>query len=106
MRNLRVQLLISHLVLVALMVVVMVGAVFDFLRLGRSIDGILRDNYKSVAAAQDMKEAVERQNSAALMYLAGQTQRARTEYETNWPRFLYAYQIEAHNITEPGEQEI
>src|SRR2546425_13024955 len=106
MRNLRVQLLISHLALVALMVGVMAGAVIDFLRLGRSIDRILRDNYKSVVAAQDMKEALERQNSAALFFLGGQAVRAREQYQANWPRFRGAYQIEAHNITEPGEQEM
>jgi PAS domain S-box-containing protein len=106
MRNLRTQLLVSHLVLSLLMVVVMVGAVVNFFRLGRSIDRILEDNYKSVVAAQNMKETLERQDSAATFFLAGQVQKARDQYRANWPLFRDAWQIEAHNITEVGEQQI
>src|SRR5512143_4074339 len=80
MRNLRVQLLASHLALVALRVVMMAGAVVNFLHLGRSIDRILKDNYKSVAAAQDMKEALERIDSAASFHLAGHTDQAQLQF--------------------------
>lgn len=106
MRTLKVQLLFSHLVLVFLMVVIMFGAIVNFVRLGRSVDRILKDNYKSVIAAQNMKETLERQDSAATFFLAGKTQRARDQYQDNWPRFRDAYQVEAHNITEPGEQQL
>jgi PAS domain S-box-containing protein len=104
MRSLRTQLLFSHLLLVLLMVVIMIGAVVNFFHLGRSIDHILLANYNSVIAAQDMKETLERQDSAATFFLAGQVQKARRQYQDNWPLFLDAYQREAHNITEPGEQ--
>ena len=105
MRNLRVQLLFSHLLLVGLMVVVMTGAIVKFYRLGSSIDRILKDNYASVIVAQDMKETLERQDSAATFFLAGNVGEARTQYEDNRRKFEQAYQKEAHNITEPGEQQ-
>lgn len=98
--------LISHLILVALMMVVMTGAIINFFRLGRSIDRIFRNNYKSVVAAQNMKDALERMDSSATLALAGQMQRARRQYETNEKHFADAYYIEAHNITEPGERKI
>ncbi len=106
MRNLRTQLLASHLALALLMLLGMTGGVINFFRLGRSIDRILRDNYKSVIAAQNMKETLERQDSAATFFLAGQTEKARAQYQANRPLFQAAYEIEAHNITESGEQEI
>src|SRR5689334_10555576 len=106
MRSLKVQLLASHLVLVLLMTLVMTGAVLSFFRLGRSIDRILKDNYKSVVAAQNMKEALERQDSAATFFLAGQQERARELYQKNWPLFASAYRIESNNITEAGEQQV
>ena len=106
MRSLKTQLLFSHLTLVMLMVVLMAGAVVSFFRLGGSIDRILRANYNSVVAAQDMKETLERQDSAATFFLAGESQKARALYQTNWPLFRNAYQTEAHNITETGEQQI
>ena len=105
MRNLKIQLLVSHLLLVGLMVVVMAGAVVKFYQLGGSIDRILKDNYASVIIAQDMKETLERQDSAATFFLAGNAPEARTQYEANRRKFEQAYQTEAHNITEPGEQQ-
>ena len=51
MKSLRSQLLFSHLALVGLMAVLMVGATVNFFRLGQSIDRILRNNYASVVAA-------------------------------------------------------
>ena len=89
------------------MLIGMTGGVLNILPVwGASIDRILKDNYKSVIAAQNMKETLERQDSAATFFLAGQTEKARTQYEANAPLFRDAYQTEAHNITEPGEQEI
>lgn len=106
MRSLKTQLLFSHLTLVLLMVVLMAGAVVSFFRLGSSIDRILRANYNSVLSAQDMKETLERHDSAATFFLAGEAQKARDLYQRNWPLFRDAYQAEANNITEPGEQQI
>ena len=106
MKSLRIQLMLSHMALVVLMVCVMAGAVASFFRLGHSIDHILRNNYDSVIAAQNMKEALERQDSAATFYLAGQTGKARDQYRQNWPVFRTWADVEAHNITEPGEQQI
>ena len=104
--NLRYQFLAGYLLLAFLMVIVMAGAAISFRHLGRSIDQILVNNYASVRAAQAMKETLERQDSAATFFLAGQVDKARRQYEANWPLFEQAYQIEAHNITEPGEQEM
>jgi len=102
-QSLRVQLLVSHLVLVLLMVIVMAGAIVNFFSLGKSIDRIFRNNYKSVVAAQRMKDALERIDSSAALALAGQIRVARSQYELNRPKFEAAYQIQAHNITEHGE---
>jgi NtrC-family two-component system sensor histidine kinase KinB len=105
-KSLKTELLMSHLLLVGLMLLVMAVAIAGFFRLGRSVDRILRDNYKSVVAAQDMKEALERIDSSATFYLAGQSARARKQYQQNRPLFEAAYRTEAANITEDGEQEI
>jgi two-component system, NtrC family, sensor histidine kinase KinB len=104
--RLRTQLLFSHLLLVGLMLAVLLVAVAGFFRLGQSVDRILEDNYKSVVAAQNMKEALERMDSSATFFLAGQTEKARAQYRANHPRFEAAYRIEATNITEAGEQQI
>ncbi len=106
MKSLRTQLFASHLTLVALMALVMLGAVANFLRLGGSIDRILRDNYNSVIAAQTMKESLERQDSAATFFLAGQKERARAQFKGNAPVFQGALDTERANVTESGEQAV
>ncbi|MBC8134682.1 MAG: HAMP domain-containing protein [Fibrella sp.] len=105
-RSLRSQLLFSHLALVALMLLVLLASVGGFFRLGGYVDRILRDNYKSVVAAQQMKDALERQDSAATFYLAGQREKARVQYAANRTRFEKAFAVESGNVTESGEQEL
>jgi PAS domain S-box-containing protein len=106
MRNIKVQLLISHLVLVALLSVLLAAAVTEFSHLGQSINRIVRDNYDSVIAAENMKETLERQDSAATFYLAGEKQTARAQYAANWPLFQHWAGVESRNITERGEQQM
>src|SRR6185295_17322007 len=74
-------------------------------RLSGSIDVILRENYVSVLACQEMKEALERMDSGALFALAGVPERGRALAAVHRPRFEAALDRELHNITVPGEQE-
>src|SRR5260221_7189224 len=64
---------------------------------------IIAENYDSVVAAQDMKESLERQDSAALFDLLGQRDRARRQVTEHRARFDAALAKASANITEPGE---
>ena len=66
---------------------------------------IIAENYDSVVAAQDMKESLERQDSAALFDLLGQRDRARRQVAEHRARFDAAFAKAAANITETGEPE-
>lgn len=66
---------------------------------------IIAENYDSVVAAQDMKESLERQDSAALFDLLGQRDRARRQVSEHRARFDAALAKAAANITEIGEPE-
>ncbi len=105
MRNLRIQLLFSHLLLVIIMLAVVIGGVINVFHLGWSIDRILKNNYKSVVAAQNMKDALDNEDSAAIYFLAGQTQRARSLFQRSYPRFQRYFNVEIHNITETHEKQ-
>ena len=67
---------------------------------------IISENYDSVVAAQDMKESLERQDSAALFDLQGQRERAMRQAAEHRARFDAAFDKAVANITEPGEAEI
>src|SRR6478672_241953 len=67
---------------------------------------IISENYDSVVAAQNMKESLERQDSAALFDLLGQHARARRQVDEHRTRFDAALATAAANITETGERDV
>ncbi len=71
--------------------------------LGEHSSRILRDNYRSVLAAQRMKEAAERIDSGALFILAGKPSEAGPQITSNLERFAAELRTQEGNITEPGE---
>ena len=72
-------------------------------RLGGAIGLILRENYVSVVACQDMNEALERLDSAALFAASGRTDLAGPLLAEHRARFDKAFEREAHNVTLPDE---
>lgn len=67
---------------------------------------IIAENYDSVVAAQDMKEGLERIDSAALFDLVGEHARATLQAAEYRRRVDAAFAKAAANITEPGERDI
>lgn len=67
--------------------------------LGSSIDTILRENYRSVIAAQEMKEALERLDSGALFSLLGVGNSAHGLMQAHQVNFEAAYARALSNVT-------
>jgi signal transduction histidine kinase len=74
-------------------------------RLGQQAGRIFVDNYRSVRAAQRMKESLERVDSYALYILAGHGSQAPAQIANHRRIFERELQIEESNITESGEAE-
>jgi two-component system, NtrC family, sensor histidine kinase KinB len=74
-------------------------------KLGDSIDVILRENYQSVIACQNMKEALERMDSGVMFILQGYNQKGKEQILSNEQAFEKALRVELNNITLPGEGE-
>src|SRR6266478_8230503 len=98
--SLRSKLLFGYLIFVAVLVVLGGWSAWHLREMGDVSRRIIADNYDSVIAAQDMKESLERQDSAALFALLGQHERARTQLREHRSRFNAAFEKAAHNITE------
>lgn len=88
-----------------LLILLAVGiyAIVLFLHLGGAIDVVMRENYASVAASQNMEQASERMNAGLLLVLGGEEQKGRELFQQYVPIFEKNSDIEAHNITLPGE---
>ncbi|MFH1113897.1 MAG: HAMP domain-containing protein, partial [Pseudomonadota bacterium] len=73
--------------------------------LGQAIDVILKENYRSVVACQDMKESLERMDSGILYTLVGNAMEGNRLIEEYASLFRTALNVEHGNITLPGESE-
>ncbi|MGE5561025.1 MAG: ATP-binding protein [Chloroflexota bacterium] len=104
--SLRGKLLAGYLLIVMLTVAVGGWAIHNLLGLSRALDAIMVENYRSILAAENMVEAIERQDSAMLLYLLGQESDAQALYTENEGAFLSWLARAEDNVTEPGEAEI
>ena len=105
MLGLRQKLLLGFGGLLVIIMVIGTQSIIHLTKLGESIDVILRENYRSVIACQQMKEALERMDSGILFELLGYTQKGDELIRRNELVFEMALQVELNNITVPGEGE-
>ena len=73
--------------------------------LGGAIDVILKQNYRSVVACQQMTESLERIDSGVLFTFAGHDDEGRRSIREHEQNFRDALHVELGNITLPGERE-
>lgn len=90
-----------------LLVLLIVGyqSIINLTHLGQSIDVILRENYRSVIACQEMKEALERIDSGILFVFVGEREKGTLLIQKNERVFEKALEVELSNVTIPGERE-
>ncbi len=91
--------------LLVIILIIGIQSIIYLTKLGESIDVTLRENYRSVIACQQMKEALERMDSGILFELLGYTQKGDELIRKNELVFEMALQVELNNITLPGEGE-
>jgi PAS domain S-box-containing protein len=103
--SLRTKLLLGYLVFVAALVLLAAWSAWRLREMGGVSRRIIANNYDSVVAAQEMKESLERQDSAALFALLGASDKAGAQLREHRTRFDANFQKAANNITEVGEAE-
>jgi len=106
MNSLKQKLALSYALLIVIILAVSGWAIYHLVHLGRSVDVILINNYKSILASENMKEALERIDSSAMFLVASHTEKAKAQFAENAGKFDDNFRIAADNITEPGEAEI
>jgi signal transduction histidine kinase len=92
--------------LLAITLLIGVYSILKITDLGQSIDVILRENYRSVIACQEMKEALERVDSGVLFTLLGYEKEGNELITGNVGKFEKALRVEGNNITVPGEGDV
>ncbi len=87
MRSLRVQLLLSHLVLVLLLAAVMSGAIQRLFFLSRSVRNVMQSDLSGEIAAERMGEALSDEQSSLRLCLLGHPDLARVGLDQGEQRF-------------------
>jgi NtrC-family two-component system sensor histidine kinase KinB len=105
MLGLRQKISLGFAGLLIIVLVIGIQSILHLTRLGESIDVILRENYRSVIACQQMKEALERIDSGLLFILLGDKEEGQELVLKNEGVFEKALQIELNNVTLPREGE-
>ena len=104
--TLRMKLTMGFLPLLAIVIGLGLWAIVMFYGLGGNIDVVLRENYRSVLAAERMKEALERMDSGVMFAISGRNEMARTQFDKFKPEFERQLRVEQGNVTLPGEQQL
>ncbi|KAB2832179.1 MAG: HAMP domain-containing protein, partial [Candidatus Dadabacteria bacterium] len=91
--------------LLAIVVVIGLLTMSRIRDLGYAVDVILKENYLSVVACQNMKEAIERIDSGILFTLSGNNEEGLKLIDENTGKFRSALGSELGNITLPQEGE-
>ncbi len=102
--SLRRKILSGFLILALMLLLAGMWAVYQLKVIGFSAQRMLDENYKSIHAAQQMIESLERQDSAILLLLLGRWEEGRSILESSDASFQEALGTAKGNITISGEE--
>jgi len=105
-QSLRKKIFIGYGIALVLIVFVLIWALLHLHRLGQASEAILRENYKSILAAENMVYAIERQDSATLLLLLGYEDEGWKQLRENEGLFYQWLARAKDNITVEGEENI
>jgi two-component system, NtrC family, sensor histidine kinase KinB len=104
MLGLRQKLSLGFAGLLAIIIIIGAQSVVLISQLGKSIEVILRDNYRSIVACQQMKESLDSMDSGVLFVLLGYDQEGAGLIAANRSNFETALKMETTNATLPHER--
>lgn len=104
--HLRMKLLLGFLTLSGMLVVAGIWSIYALSSLGESVQKLLDDNYRSITAAEEMVEALERQDSGVLLLLLGRSAEGREIIDEARLSFEEAFSAAGRNITIDGERAV
>lgn len=104
--TLRRKILVGYGLACLLLALVVSWAVVNLVSLGKATASILSENYRSILAADGMTEALDRQDSGALLALAGDPDGGLARFQEGEALFFAWLTRAEDNITIQGEAEI
>lgn len=104
--TLRTKILLGYGLVLALLVSVVVSAFFSLRALSNAGAAILRENYRSILAAQRMREALGDQDNATLLLVLGRDEEGLLQFRRGEQDFLQWLARAKDNVTVEGEDQV
>ena len=104
--TIRKKILIGYSLVIILLLIVIIYSLNSIYRLGNAGNQILTDNYKSILAAENMIDAIDRQDSGILLLIMGYEYEGLKQFRENEAYFLESLGRAKNNITIQGEKDI
>ncbi len=79
-------------------------SIFELTKLGRSIKGMIFDNYRSIDYSRNMLDALEKQQTALLLFANGNSEDAILKFAEGERFFLSNLDSASHNFSLPDEK--
>lgn len=104
--SLKHKILFGYIAITLILIVLAGWSIYNFVSLNDSIHDIMVENYRSVIASEGMMEALERQDSAELIFIFGQQEEAMEMFQNNQIEFMKHLSRAEDNITIKEENQI
>ena len=104
--KIRIKILLGFLILAVMLAAAGAYSIYELTSIGTSVQKLLDDNYKSINAAKQMMEALEREDSGILLLLSGKWKEGRSTIVDAHRNFEKAFDIASHNVTITGEKDV
>ncbi len=102
----RIKILSGFITLAIMLAIAGAWTIYELRSAGFSMQVMLDENYRSIHAAEDMIEALEREDSAILLLLLGKWDEGRSMLYEADSLFIEKLSFAYSNITIPGERSI
>jgi len=104
--TLKKKMLLGYGVVFFFLGLVVAWAVGNLIFLGAATDAILKENYRSISAAENMVAALERQDSAVLFTIIGEAEKGIALFRAQESDFLQWMARAKDNVTITGEDDL
>jgi hypothetical protein len=101
--SIRIKIMLGFIILASMLFVSGAISIFELTKLGRSVKGLIYDNYRSIDYSRNMLDALEIQENALLLFAEGDSTIALLKFYNAEKRFLANLDSASVNLTLTNE---
>ncbi|MDD2197846.1 MAG: MCP four helix bundle domain-containing protein [Bacteroidales bacterium] len=102
--GIRTKIMMGFIILASMLFISGAISIYEITKLGKSVKGLIYDNYKSIEYSRNMLDALDNQESALLFFVNGDTDVAKGQYFKAHHLFESNLDSATNNLQLEGEQ--